>query len=84
MIVLVDDEKELNRRWRQAPPVQPNIGRAYKPEGDERGRKGSDGEYFPPGAGGLRSARLDALQTYNDHQDNRSQRSASPYSLRIE
>ncbi len=84
MIVLVDDEKEVSRRWKQAPPVNPNIGRAFRPEADERGRKGSDGEYFPHGKGGPRSARVDAVQSYNDHQDGRSQRSASPYSLRIE
>lgn len=84
MIVLVDDEKELSRRWKQAPPVNPSLGRAPRPEADERGRRANDGDPFPGGASRSRSARVDAVQSYNDQQDGGSQRSASPYSLRIE
>ena len=84
MIVLVDDEKDLARRWKQAPPVNPTFGRTFRPDADERGRKGNDGDYFPNGGHRSRSARPDAVQSYNDHHDGRSQRSASPYSLRID
>lgn len=84
MIVLVDDDKELGRRWKQAPPVNPNFGRAMRAEPEERGRKGSEGDYLPNGANRSRSARAEIIQSYNDHQETRSPRSASPYSLRIE
>lgn len=84
MIVLVDDEKDLARRHKQAPPVNPNFGRHYKAEAEERGRRANDGEYFPKGANRSRSARVDPIQSYNNSQDGRSPRSASPYSLRIE
>ena len=29
MVVLVDDDQELSRRWKQAPPVAPHRGKVY-------------------------------------------------------
>jgi len=84
MIVLVDDEKDLVRRHKQAPPVTPNFGRSHKAEAEERGRRVNDGEYFPNGGIRSRSAKVDPIRSYNHSEDGRSPRSASPYSLRIE
>lgn len=84
MIVLVDDEKDLARRHKQAPPVHPNFGRPYRAEAEERGRRVNDPDYFPNDALRSRSTRVDPIQSYNHSQDDRSPRSASPYSLRIE
>lgn len=84
MIVLVDDEKDLARRHKQAPPVNPNFGRSHKAEAEERGRRVNDGEYFPNGGIRSRSVKVDPIRSYNHSEDGRSPRSASPYSLRIE
>ncbi|KAL8896103.1 MAG: hypothetical protein Q9207_007879 [Kuettlingeria erythrocarpa] len=40
MIVLVDDDQGLSRRWKQAPPVGPHRGKVYGPSRDERERSG--------------------------------------------
>ena len=34
MVVLIDDEQELSRRWKQAPPVGPHRGKVYGPSRD--------------------------------------------------
>lgn len=38
MVVLIDDDQELSRRWKQAPPVGPHRGKVYGPGS----RDGSD------------------------------------------
>lgn len=40
MVVLIDDDQELQRRWKQAPPVAPHRGRVYGStrEGQDRVR----------------------------------------------
>jgi len=35
MVVLVDDDLELSRRWKQAPPVAPHRGRVYGSRDDQ-------------------------------------------------
>ena len=63
MIVLVDDEKEVNRRWKQAPPVAMVVGMGERRSGerDERGR--TSGEYFPNGSS-VRSSSPYSLRTH--------------------
>lgn len=34
MVVLIDDEQEISRRWKQAPPVGPHRGKVYGPSRD--------------------------------------------------
>ena len=46
MVVLVDEEQEIIRRWRQAPPVNPSFGQPIGAQGNERHHSGSNGEYL--------------------------------------
>ena len=47
MVVLVDDDDEVNRRWRQAPPVDSHNSKSYPAVKDRRKQLGSNGDYFP-------------------------------------
>lgn len=45
MIVLVDDDQELSRRWKQAPPVGPHRGKVYGSSADRQDSLISNGNH---------------------------------------
>jgi len=95
MVVLVDDDQALSRRWKQAPPVAPHRGRVY---GSTReGYEGHEGQGMRSGVesvarrgGGGGSVHGDNPPRSHHHHDarrngtaNGSLRSASPNSVLI-
>ena len=89
MVVLVDDDQELSRRWKQAPPVAPHRGKVYGLSREERDRMGDSGESVN-GRGnaadpGQNDHSMRSHQNYTTRKDthNRSIRSASPSSVLI-
>lgn len=87
MIVLVDDDQGLSRRWKQAPPVGPHRGKVYGPSRDERERSGMLDEYTigrDSNPGSLRAGHSTRHQhTHRDSGHSGSLRSSSPNSVRI-
>ena len=89
MVVLVDDDQELSRRWKQAPPVAPHRGKVYGPTRDERDRIGGSGESVIGRGSATDSGQSDhplhGVKSYNARDDihNWSLRSASPNSVLI-
>lgn len=89
MVVLVDDDQELSRRWKQAPPVAPHRGKVYGSTRDGQELVGGSGESItgrPSGAGSLQSDHPPrALQNQHTRNGphNGSIRSASPNSVLI-
>ena len=82
MVVLVDDDQELSRRWKQAPPVAPHRGRIY----DGHERTGSSAESVAGRASAVSSLQNDhskGHQGTNNGAYSSSVRSTSPNSLRI-
>lgn len=82
MVVLVDDDQELSRRWKQAPPVAPHRGRLY----DGHERTGSSAESVAGRASAVSSLQDDhprGHQSTNNGAYGSSVRSNSPNSLRI-
>ena len=51
MVVLVDEEQEISRRWRRAPPVNPSLGQPVRTQRNGRDQLGGNGEYFPHSRG---------------------------------
>ncbi len=47
MVVLVDDDQDLSRRWKQAPPVAPHRGKVYGSARDTQHRAGSSADSTP-------------------------------------
>ena len=86
MVVLVDDDQELSRRWKQAPPVAPHRSRVYNSARDRQDRVGSSADSI---IGRTGSAQGDcpprSLHNYNPRTggQNGSLRSASPNSVLI-
>ena len=93
MVVLVDDDQELSRRWKQAPPVAPHRGRVYNGssrEGTEGSGMQSSVESVVGRAGGGGSVHGDYPSRVQSHYDSRrngtangSLRSTSPNSVLI-
>ncbi|KAL8722927.1 MAG: hypothetical protein Q9225_000697 [Loekoesia sp. 1 TL-2023] len=87
MVVLVDDDQGLSRRWKQAPPVGPHRGKVYGPSRDGRERSGTLDEYTIGKDSKPGSIRADHTTRY--HYNHRhsghsgSLRSSSPNSVRI-
>ncbi|CAF9942739.1 MAG: hypothetical protein ALECFALPRED_009991 [Alectoria fallacina] len=82
MVVLVDDDQELSRKWKQAPPVAPHRGRVY----DGHERMGSSTESIAGRASGVSSLQNDhprAHQSTNNGAQSSSVRSTSPNSVLI-
>lgn len=82
MVVLVDDDQELSRRWKQAPPVAPHRGKAY----DGHERMGSSAESVAGRGNGVSPLQNDhatAYQTTNNGAHSSSVRSISPNSVLI-
>ena len=55
MVVLVDEEDGLSRRWKQAPPVAMSFGNGPRANLDSHGDTGHDSDYFPH-SGSIRSS----------------------------
>ncbi|KAL8733696.1 MAG: hypothetical protein Q9181_003478 [Wetmoreana brouardii] len=87
MIVLVDDDQGLSRRWKQAPPVGPHRGKVYGPSQDGRERSGLLDEYTIGGESSSGSIRADhSSRHHHSHRHSGhsgSLRSSSPHSVRI-
>ena len=87
MVVLVDDDHELSRRWKQAPPVAPHRGRIYASPGEGRDRIGSSAESVAGRVSGGGSTQSDrpprANHNMRNGMRNGSVRSASPNSVLI-
>lgn len=89
MVVLVDDDQELSRRWRQAPPVAPHRGKVYGSSREGHERVVGSGESIAGRGSGTHSLQGDhpsrAHQNQNTRNDTRngSLRSASPNSVLI-
>lgn len=85
MIVLVDDDQGLNRRWKQAPPVGPHRGKVYGPSQDGQEHSGLFDEYTMGAETKSGSIRADHLARYHHRQSGQSGslRSTSPNSVRI-
>lgn len=82
MVVLVDDDQELSRRWKQAPPVAPHRGRIY----DGHERMGSSAESIGGRASGVSSLQHDDPRAHHNSNNvvhSSSVRSASPNSVLI-
>ena len=85
MVVLIDDDQGISRRWKQAPPVATSRGKDYGSTREARGRYRSSDEL---GSG----AHSGSSSIHNDHRSRGqpdlrngggSVRSASPNSVRI-
>lgn len=87
MIVLVDDDQGLSRRWKQAPPVGPHRGKVYGGSRDGQERSGIMDEYTLGGASRSGSIRGDYMANHQHaHRHSghsASLRSSSPNSVRI-
>ena len=82
MVVIVDDDQELSRRWKQAPPVAPHRGKIY----DGHERMGSSAESVVGRPSGVSSLPNDYTRPYhstNNGVHSSSIRSASPNSVLI-
>ena len=86
MVVLVDDDQELSRRWKQAPPVAPHRGRIYGSPRDAQNRAGSSADSSVGRTGSIQGDGLP--RAHNSHNirkggPNGSLRSSSPNSVLI-
>ncbi|KAL8944770.1 MAG: hypothetical protein Q9211_000456 [Gyalolechia sp. 1 TL-2023] len=87
MVVLVDDDQGLSRRWKQAPPVGPHRGKVYGPSRDGRERSGMLDEYSLGRESSPGSIHGGHATTYHNGHGHSGQsgslRSSSPNSVRI-
>lgn len=87
MIVLVDDDQGLSRRWKQAPPVGPHRGKVYGPSREGRERPGMLDEYTigtESNPGSIPAGHTARYQHNHRHSEQSSSlRSLSPNSVRI-
>lgn len=87
MVVLVDDDQGLSRRWKQAPPVGPHRGKVYGPSRDGRERSRTLDEYTIGRESNPGSIRADHTTRYHSNHRHSghsgSLRSSSPNSVRI-
>lgn len=87
MVVLVDDDQGLSRRFKQAPPVGPHRGKVFGPSRDGREASGVHDEYTMGGRSSSGSIRADHPARYEHNHRHSGQsgslRSSSPTSVRI-
>ena len=83
MIVIIDDDQGLGRKWKQAPPVATHRGREYGSSRDAHSNHGRTSEDL--GSSGPGSMRGDhrRMQGGRNPETTTSTRSASPNSVRI-
>ena len=83
MVVLVDDDQEIARRWRQAPPVlAPHRGRVYG-AGQVDGAGSTDSFAFKPNSRTSAEQSSDVFRQDRKGTHGSSLRSASPNSVLI-
>ena len=86
MVVLVDDDQEISRRWKQAPPVAPHRGKVYGPAQDRMGGSGDSVAGRGSGTGSVQSDRPTRTQNSQNSKPAppaASVRSFSPNSVLI-
>lgn len=87
MVVLVDDDQGLTRRWKQAPPVGPHRGKVYGSSRDGREPPGLPDEYTIGRNSNAGSSRAGPTpnhqQNHRDSGHSGSLRSSSAISVRI-
>lgn len=88
MVVLIDDDQEISRKWKQAPPVGPHRGRVYGPSRDARDPAGTPGGYALGSDSRSGSIHDYPTKSYNQSYPRAgagegSLRSSSPNSVRI-
>ncbi|KAI4217124.1 MAG: hypothetical protein LQ351_000433 [Letrouitia transgressa] len=88
MIVLVDDDQGVSRRWKQAPPVRPQRGKVYGVSRDAQDRSGSLDDGISGGGSNSESVRGGYTQHRINHRPRTSMqteslRSSSPQSVQI-
>ena len=88
MVVLIEDDQEISRKWKQAPPVGPHRGRVYGHSRDARDLAGMPCSHVL--GSDSRSGSMHDYSTKSYHQPNLrpgagegSLRSCSPHSVRI-
>lgn len=81
MIIIIDDDQDLNRRWKQAPPVGPHRGKVYgRDDGD---RLGIGDGYASGSAGSIRNGYTTRMHSGSRNGVSGSVRSSSPNSVRL-
>ncbi len=88
MVVLVDDDQEINRKWKQAPPVGPHRGKVYGPSRDVRDPSGIHNSHANGSDSRTGSMRDNPTKSFNQPNPRvgggeGSLRSESPNSVRI-
>ena len=84
MVVIVDDDQELSRRWKQAPPVGPHRGKIYGSSRHGQDPVGSKENYATGGDSGAGSTRGQYPSKYHEMgATGGSLRSLSPNSVRL-
>ena len=87
IVVLVDDDQEFSRRWKQAPPVAPHRGRTCESVQDGQDRMVSSGDSIAGrmNGGGSMQSEYRSKAHYNPRSGTRngSLRSNSPNSVMI-
>lgn len=87
MIVLVDDDQGVSRRWKQAPPVRPQRGKVYGLSRDGQDRSGSLDDGLSGGGSNSGSVRGGYTHKVNHRPRTSMQtdslRSSSPHSVQI-
>lgn len=84
MVVLVDDDQELSRRWKQAPPVGPHRGKIYGSSRHGQDYVGNNENYGMSDGSGAGSTR--GQYPFKNHgmgATGVSLRSSSPNSVRL-
>ena len=84
MVVLVDDDQDLSRRWKQAPPVAPHRGKVYGSVRDTQNRAGSSADSILSHSASILGK--NTPRSHNSHNPRRggqngSLRSSSPNSV---
>jgi hypothetical protein len=81
MIIIIDDDQDLSRRWKQAPPVGPHRGKVYgRDDGD---RLGIIDGYASGSAGSIRNGYTPRMHSGSRNGVSGSVRSSSPNSVRL-
>lgn len=85
MVVLIDDEQELSRRWKQAPPVGPHRGKVYGPSRDAQDSAGMHESHAHGDSrnGSMRDYPIKNYKLPHSRAGEGSFRSSSPNSVRI-
>ena len=83
MVVLVDDDQGLSRRWKQAPPVATHRGKDYGSSRDAHHHYRASEDLDSSGPSSIRGERAKHHHEGRNVETASSTRSASPNSVRI-